>query len=155
MEANLHALLGLHAVGVGRALDMGVIDLDPAPPATWADDWQSAFALHLQCPFRVTYESRVILGSADLAWLEHEVHDTSDADGERTMYDYMADRVDATFMELRPRVTAMKVTSFGDLHIELEREFRVQAFPVGSGRVEAWRFLRRNGEHVVFPPDDK
>ncbi|MGP3956222.1 hypothetical protein ACTWPT_09525 [Nonomuraea sp. 3N208] len=155
MEASLHALLGLHAVGVGRALDMGIIDFDPAPPDTWADDWRSAFALHLQCPFRITYESRVILGSADLAWLEREVRGTGETESERTMYDFMADRVDATFTELRPTVTAVRVSPFGDLHVDLEREFTVQAFPAGSGRAEAWRFLRRGAEHVVFPPDEQ
>ncbi|WP_344483906.1 hypothetical protein [Nonomuraea monospora] len=146
--------MGLHAVGVGRALNMGIVDFDPAPPHALTDDWRSAFALHLQCPFRITYESRVILGSGDLAWLEKDVRHAGETDSERTMYDYMADRVDATFAELRPTVTAARVSPFGDLRVELEQEFMVEAFPVSSGRAEAWRFLHRNAEHVVFPPEE-
>ncbi|MCK2213383.1 hypothetical protein MF672_006185 [Actinomadura sp. ATCC 31491] len=76
----------------------------------------------------------MILGSADLAWLESDVRGTGGTGSERTMYDFMADRLDATFAELRPVVA--------------------EAFPVSSGRAEAWRFLRRNAEHVVFPPEE-
>lgn len=123
---------------------MGIIHFDPAPSDALTDDRWSAFALHLQCPFRITYRSRVILGSADLAWRESE----------RTMYDFMADRVDATFAERRPTVTTVRISPFGDLHVELDQEFTVEAFPVSSGRAEAWRFLQRNVEHVVFPPEE-
>ncbi|MER7367268.1 hypothetical protein [Nonomuraea wenchangensis] len=133
---------------------MGIIEFDPAPSDALTDDRWSAFALHLQCPFRITYRSRVILGSADLAWRESEVRDTGRPDSERTMYDFMADRVDATFAELRPTVTTVRVSPFGDLHVELDQEFTVEAFPVSSGRAEAWRFLQRNAEHVVFPPEE-
>ncbi|MEZ7127695.1 hypothetical protein ACBR40_20385 [Nonomuraea sp. AD125B] len=88
LEERLRTLLGLHAIGVGRALNMGIIEFDPAPSNTLADDRCSDFALHLQCPFRITYQSRVILGSADLAWRESEVRDTGRPDSERTMYDF-------------------------------------------------------------------
>ncbi|MEU8401972.1 hypothetical protein AB0C28_42895 [Nonomuraea sp. NPDC048892] len=133
---------------------MGIIEFNPAPPDALTDDRWSAFALHLQFPFRITYQSRVILGSADLAWRESDVCDTGKPDSERTMYDFITDRLDVTFAELQPTVTTVRISPFGDLRVELAQEFTVEAFPVSSGRAEAWRFLQRNGEHVVFPPEE-
>ncbi|NRQ38598.1 hypothetical protein HII36_43260 [Nonomuraea sp. NN258] len=155
--AGLRVLLGLRAVGVGRALNLGIVEFDRPSQAALerpADD-RTPFALHLQCPFRIAYEGRIILGSGDIAWREADVRGAQAAGGERTMYDFMADHVDRAFAEVRPAVIAVDVTPLGDLRVELEHQFTVQAFPVVSGRKEAWRFLERAGEHVVFPPEDE
>lgn len=129
---------------VGRAVDMGVIELTGARG--------ESVRIHVQCPFRILGGGTVFLGSHDMRYPQRDAGPDA-FDEFTTMYDKHAAALNTVLGQLRSRVSAVTFGRAGHLAVDGEQGLRLEAFPDCSGPVEAWRVLVRHGEHFGFPPD--
>ncbi len=106
----------------------------------------SEYAIHVQCAFRLARNGSVVLGSDD--------HRRSKGSGDdpETMFDLRAEAIDRSLANT-PHVVVeeIAVAPIGDLTLRLSRGLEIDVFVNSSSPAEQWRFLRRLGEHVVFP----
>lgn len=159
LEAAFEPIIGLHLSGIGRALNMGLFLFGPNVTVfdsrTSTEHIGSAYALHVQCAFRVTRNGRIVLGSDDMLVPAEALREGKNANsegGELSAFDVIAARITAG-IELSPLVVHNVIfAACGDLRVELTDQVAIEAFPMGARPSEAWRFLRRGGDHVVFPP---
>ncbi|GIH68150.1 hypothetical protein [Sphaerimonospora thailandensis] len=151
-QGRLAALMDQPATGVGRALDMGVIEFGDMIKGPGSSSG-SAFALHANCPFRLMMEGRILVGSEDMKWLAKDVMNGFAADDERSVYDIRVERIDEFFVASHPKVWSVNVSSIGDVRLDLEEDLVIEVFAMSSRSSEAWRFFHRYGEHYTFPVD--
>ncbi len=76
---KIQSMVGLTLSGIGRALDMGIFefgeDVEWTNPRTQQVDLGSEYAIHLQCPFRVTRKGRILVGSCDISTVRYVLAD--------------------------------------------------------------------------------
>src|SRR5256885_9637604 len=66
----IQSIVGLSLSGIGRALNMGIFSF--GPDVTWIDSTtretriDSKYAIHVQCPFRLTRNGHTLVGSDDM-----------------------------------------------------------------------------------------
>lgn len=152
-QSRLIALIDQPATGMGRALDMGIIEFGE-PLDEPGRTSSSAFALHINCPFRLVMDGRMLVGSEDMKWLARDVMHGFALDNDRSVYDTRVERIDAVFVTSRPKVRAVNISPIGDVRLDLEDGLLVELFVASSRSSEAWRFFRRHGEHYVFPENE-
>lgn len=149
MAAEVHVdeitriLTGTVAHSVGRAVDMGIVEFH-------GPDGEEVM-VHMQCPFRIVHDAKIILGSADMRYAQKGAGPQA-FDEFRMVYDARTATFNRVLGELRPSVGGVTVGEAGELTVSWEPAFRLEAFPDCSGRIEAWRVLVRGGAHHVFPP---
>lgn len=149
MAAEVHVdeitriLTGTVAHSVGRAVDMGIVEFH-SPGG-------EEVMVHMQCPFRIVHDAKIILGSADMRYAQKGAGPQA-FDEFRMVYDARTATFNRVLGELRPSVGGVTVGEAGELTVSWEPAFRLEAFPDCSGRIEAWRVLVRGGAHHVFPP---
>ncbi|MEU0661520.1 hypothetical protein [Streptomyces lavendulocolor] len=136
-------LTGAVLRSVGRAVDMGVVEL--------TGEQGEDLALHIQCAFRVLREDKVLLGSRDMTYVRNGAE--ADAfDNFTTAYDDRAALLSRVLGGARPKIENVLQSPTGALTLEATGGFRVEVFPDRSAREESWRAFRRDGEHYGFPP---
>ena len=114
------------------------------------------FALHVQCPWRIEHEGRILTGSADYYC---RASDNRDDKWEPGNYrGHLQNEIIGRIMTLDPAtksyfnqgdamvVTRAHCSDFGDIELDLSGEYRLRAFP-SSSQAEEWRLIR--------PDDDK
>ncbi|MFI8388976.1 hypothetical protein [Streptomyces sp. NPDC085540] len=135
-------LEGAEVRSVGRAADMGVVEL--------ASAHGDIVMAHVQCPFRILHEGKALLGSRDMRYPQQGAADDA-FDRFRTVYDARAATLNGILGQLRPRVREVTFGEAGSLTVNWEPGFRLQLFPDCSGSMEAWRVFIRNGQHYGYP----
>lgn len=141
--AEIQRLLqGAKVHSVGRAADLGVVE--------FAGLRGDVINFHIQCPFRILQEGKVILGSRDMRYPQQGAGSES-FEQFRTVYDSRAATLNGIFERLRPAVSEVAFGDSGHLAVGWEPRFRIEVFPDCSGRMEAWRVFRRGGPHYGFP----
>ncbi|MEV0688799.1 hypothetical protein [Streptomyces sp. NPDC050388] len=128
---------------VGRAADMGVVEFDGRGG--------EKLMAHLQCPFRITQDGKIVLGSRDMRHAQKGAGANA-FDELRTVFDARAATLNGILEQLRPSVDGVSVGKAGELTVSWAPAFQLTAFPDCSGQVEAWRVFVRGGVHHVFPP---
>jgi hypothetical protein len=117
--------------------------------------------LHVECPWRILADDRILTGSEDL----HEpAEDGGELDDDDLRFGNLQQKLLGTiFGTYDPAtrslvdetnalvVTAIHADRFGGLDLEIAGGFRLQVFPSGS-REEEWRFISHepNYFHVVL-----
>ena len=128
---------------VGRAVNMGVVEFTGAHG--------EELGLHLQCPFRIVHDDRVLLGSHDMGYPQkgagRDAFDTFS-----TMYDAGAEVLNDLLARAEPQVESVHLGKAGDLALSWGPGVRLEVFPDCSGQEEAWRVLVRGGAHYGYPP---
>jgi hypothetical protein len=146
---KLRVLVSKPFSGIGRSLNMGILCF--GPDIEWQDEGSaqpktvSEYALHVQCPFRVSGGRRVLLGSEDIPQEE------ASSQVDRTIFDEHADRLDAILRERMPQVVGVSMSEFGDIRLDIETGIAIAIFPASARSAESWRFFRRGEDHLVFP----
>ncbi|WP_405674715.1 hypothetical protein OG292_02535 [Streptomyces sp. NBC_01511] len=141
--AEIQRLLqGTKVHSVGRAADLGVIEF-----AGLRDD---VINIHIQCPFRILQEGKVILGSRDMRYPQQGAGSES-FEQFGTVYDSRAATLNGIFERIRPAVAEVSFGDAGHLAVGWEPRFRIEVFPDCSGSMEAWRVFLRGGPHYGFP----
>ncbi|MEV0975479.1 hypothetical protein [Streptomyces sp. NPDC049915] len=138
---NVRRLLtGAEIRSVGRAADMGVLEL--------TGPHGELLGLHVQCPFRIVHGDQVLLGSRDMGY----VRDGAEDDAFATLYDDRAALLNRVLDGARPTVETVHEGAAGALTLEATSGLRVEVFPDRSGGEESWRALARGGPHYGYPP---
>lgn len=137
-------LMGAVVGSVGRAAGMGVVE--------FSGTRGEAVMVHLQCPFRVVQDGKIILGSADMRYAQKGAGEAA-FDEFRTVFDARAAVLNRILGELGPSVEDVTVGDAGELTVQWAPGFRLAVMPDCSGAMESWRVFVRGGVHHGFPPD--
>jgi hypothetical protein len=118
------------------------------------------FALHVQCPWRLVVNDRILTGSAD--YYEAAVEGQEVNLDDRRSGNLQQKRLSEVFSAYDPEtrslmnvtdaliVTAVHSDRFGGIDLELSGGYRLQVFPNGS-RGEDWRFFSpgKDADHFL------
>ncbi|MFF7160706.1 hypothetical protein ACFZBP_04800 [Streptomyces sp. NPDC008086] len=137
-------LRGAVARSVGRAVDMGIVEFH-------GPDGEEAM-IHMQCPFRIVRNGRILLGSKDMRYAQKGAGPHA-FDEFRMIYDARTVTLNGVLGQLHPRVDGVTVGETGELTVNWEQGFRLEVFPDCSGNIEAWRAFVRGDAHYGFPPE--
>lgn len=155
---KLEDLLGLPWWCLGRAADMqwfhfGARKTLPSPRGSPRE--VGDYALHVQAPWRVRAEGKIVLGSKDLSFPSgtsrlDEVPEDFDWKRHPTRLDEVAAALMRHFL---PRnVTDVKYGPCGSLSLTLEGSLTLEVFPDAAVESESWRLFvpgDGDGEHLV------
>lgn len=122
-----------------------------------------AYALHVQCPWRLDGPAKTVTGQGDLwvyagpgerpeNWSYHEGLSLQD---KRFADLFLRDDETRSWINDSDRfvVVAAQQTKRGEVRLDFVNEFAISIFPVGSAS-EAWRFFAPGSDrHLVFPTD--
>lgn len=146
----LHQLLILD---IGRAADLVWLQFgDSSQPEPVA-----SYALHLQCPWRITYEQKIIVGSADM------YRPCSDYGGDIDLFEWdiagtnaLDEKVNLHFHlnKLQWEVERILTDHYGGFIICFSNGYQLEAFTHETSDAELWRLLmRREEQHFVVNGD--
>jgi hypothetical protein len=113
------------------------------------------YALHVQCPWRITLEDKIIVGRGDMfgdILLKQNNTPACDVDWNKGN---TFDGIVKEFLLNESRQLMVQIVSVGhagSLTILLEGNYRLEIFPYDSSEDEHWRFFKPHaGEpHLVF-----
>ena len=150
-------LLDRPFVGSHRAADMEIFLFGEPEILTDREGRQhlgSPFALHLQCPWRITARGQIVVGSADLTSPRSGIEDDS-FDPNVLGASRRDELLEAYFFprDREPRlVRTVVANAAADLTVRLDDGSALEVFTTASRGFEheSWRFLRRFGQHVVL-----
>ncbi|MBL7495835.1 hypothetical protein I6A84_24080 [Frankia sp. CNm7] len=134
----MNLLVGVRFLSVGRALDLVIFSFAPkdGPP--------ESVRLHVKCPCRIRHREWLLLGAGDLAYFNAD---------QQTLFDRRAAKLNEILDCHQVEVEGVKCGPAGSLALDFADEFKIEAFPYSSKKVEAWRVLRVGGEHLGYPED--
>jgi len=161
IEKELAVLIGEPLSGCSRAAAMQTFGFGP----TRAEfGWRgrpvvrSAYALHLQCPWRLTdADEHVVVASGDIIVpADGEYDDDFDWDSEQSWRDRVLDNLTTAWRSAAPTVTAIEADAGGGVAVSFDNGFRLEVFPnMSAPDAELWRFLRYGSDdpHFVWTAD--
>jgi hypothetical protein len=159
VSAVLGRLLGLQLAIARDAADMKVFHFGAIRPHGSGKGTVGQYALHVQCPWRIVGNDRILTGSRDF-------HEPPEENGEIDPENWQSGnlqlrRLGQLFQLPDPGtrswingtnqllVAAIHCDDFGGVEVELSGGFRLQIFPTGS-RAEDWRFFEPGkNQHLV------
>ena len=110
------------------------------------------YALHIQCPWRITLGNSVVVGRGDIFCTPEETNEPPPDD-----FDWQTgnrfDRVVLQLFQNESRqftVRAVEAGEAGSLAIGLEDGYKLEIFPHDSDSVEHWRLLKPHTEEAHF-----
>jgi len=110
---------------------------------------KTEYALHVQCSWRISKESTIILGNNDVySLVDNSIEDDWDISG-NNMFDKM---VNDKILPLLPiKVLGVVCNKIGDIEITFETGIVINIFVNSSEPIEEWRFINNlSGEHLVY-----
>ncbi|MEW9078550.1 hypothetical protein [Terrisporobacter glycolicus] len=113
---------------------------------------KSEYALHIQCPFRISKNNKILLSNYDIyTSIEGSIKDDWDVIG-NNRYDKIVE--DLLIPMLPLKVNKVNFSKIGDIEILLKDNIVINIFVNSSEIAEEWRFINNNtGEHYVFRED--
>lgn len=144
-------LIGKRIVKIGRAADMlwmhfGVLKSYIDYKGREIEKGQ--FAIHVQCPWRILYESDVILGKADMELYGEIEAASAHAVTGLSQFDELKDNVLEEY--LSAPVELISISQTGTLVIQLTNGCTFETFPDSVCHQEFWRFINsEDGRHTV------
>lgn len=142
---RMRALVGYRLAEAVRALDLEMFRFRDGN-----DDPATDYDLHVQCPWRIRSEAKLIVGSEDRFCIE--VFSDSETDPDPPTH---CETAMLQFLENPPAsllVERISADHFAGLQIILSGGFVVEVFPVASRTdedYEHWRLLIPDGSHFV------
>jgi hypothetical protein len=159
LQDRLQRLVGLPLSIARDAADMKIFHFGTIRPHHSGSGSVGAYALHLQCPWRIVTEHAVVTGTSDRFVEAGEGAESCDADpqsgslqGVRLAALLKAyDTSTKSFINATDHLVVASVSSdgYGGADIALSGGYRLQIFPDGS-REENWRFIEVEGWHIVI-----
>jgi hypothetical protein len=147
--------------GTGRAADMQVFafgDLRTDEDARGGSAVTSEFALHVQCPWRISKDARIEVGSEDLFIPSDPTEDDESFEptgSAENLRDRLLDGLLSDVPESSRRVTGVEADEVGGLRVHMAGGYTLGLFPADSlmegSRAEKWRLLQPSGPmpHLV------
>ncbi len=159
VKSNLSSLLGLPISIARDAADMKVFHFGKIRPHPSGKGTVGEFALHVQCPWRLVTNDRILTGSADFyePVVEGEEVDTDDHQSGnlqlkrlQQVFGSYDEKTRSLINETEPRtVISVHSDQLGGIDLELTGGFRLQVFPDRS-RGESWRFFAPANDEAHF-----
>jgi hypothetical protein len=146
---HLRPLIGLRLSASYRAADMRVFHFGRMHVI--GGGAVGEYALHVQCPWRIETEDRIITGHDDLFLPAEETEDFDweswDWDGGETLQDRL---VSDFLAKTEPSVQDLNTDRYGGAKLSLSGGYSLVLFPADS-QGEDWRVFKPNseGEHFV------
>jgi hypothetical protein len=147
---SLSKLISLPLSIARDAADMKNFQFGAIRPHPSGKGTVGSFALHIQCPWRLTQDEHIVTGADDY-W------EPAEADGEVDLEDWRGGNLQRKRLsEILSGASELVVRSvvaddFGGFELFLSGGFRLQVFPGGS-RGEYWRFFQPGSleSHLVI-----
>ncbi len=153
VHKHLSLLHQLSILDIGRVADLVWFkfgdSMQPEPVAS--------YALHLQCPWRITYEQKIIVGSADM------YRPRSDYEEDIDLFEWdivgtnaLDEKVNLHFHlnKLQWEVERILTDHYGGFMICFLNGYQLEAFTHETSDAELWRLLmRREEQHFVVNGD--
>ena len=159
LEDCLQVLVGLPLSIARKAAGMTIFHFGAVRPHPSGKGTVGAYALHIQCPWRLIANDAVLTGTADSFVGPSEGLEIDDADVRSGNLQAVRigsllqgyDEVTRSFVNTTGQlvVTDAHADAFGGADLALSGGYRLQIFPDGS-RGEDWRFMELQGRHVVI-----
>jgi hypothetical protein len=159
IESTLSVLVGLPLWAVGKASSMAWFQFGArvhAPTPRSPDRITGEYALHLQCPWRITEKGEIRFGSHDIFRPRDPSLPSDDESVDRpgcSWFDRRAEEFNSA-AEARPlRVRLVTADPFGGFALQLDRGVSLEVFPDSSAypqTAEHWRLLRPGADSPHF-----
>jgi hypothetical protein len=159
LQAALQALVGLQLSIAHDAASMKVFHFGDIRLHTSGKGTVGAYALHIQCPWRIVSYEGVVTGASDRFAPPCEGADVDDEDarsGNLQLVRIAAllkgyDTSTKSHVNSTDELVVTSVTSdkYGGAELLLSGGYRLQIFP-DSSQEEDWRFIDLEGRHVVI-----
>ena len=138
---------------IGRAADMLWIGFGEKTEKIFPNGktkQRHAYSLHLQCPWRIVDNSKVILGSYDMyiTKCENDEYEYASGDDFNTIFDENAKLFNKDIFPLN--VLKVQLDAIGNIKIEFQHNYYLEVFIHSSIEKEFWRFIETaEDEHIV------
>ena len=143
-EAAISKITNLEWTGLGRAADLVWLTFGSA--VKWRNYKgelvdRSQYALHLQCPFRISLQGTAKLGSSDVSLsADDQVADSSSLLPKKaTAFDVKAAAITSDIG--LSKVASAAVSGLGDIYIGFENGLVLETLAVASDDSESWRII--------------
>ncbi len=156
---ELTALIGLKLSIARNAADMKVFHFGDIRPHASGRGTVGAYALHVQCPWRIVTEAAVLTGSGasyapPFEGVEIDDEDKRSGNLQRVRLNSLLEGFDAATQSHINMTSDLVVQTasadrFGSIEIGLSGGYTLQVFPDGSVG-EEWRLIQTGGAHLVF-----
>lgn len=149
---SLNILIGKKVQSICRTcdlIDIGFGELVYKYNARGKEIVVPTYALHLQCPFRISNANGIITGSDDLFVSSSEIENAVDLSKKNVcVLDYQLARNESIIKN--GIVNNIEISKYGDLNIYLS-DYVISIFPASSTDGESWRFFRTGKEdkHLI------
>ncbi|HTW32771.1 MAG TPA: hypothetical protein VMD76_13910 [Candidatus Sulfotelmatobacter sp.] len=157
IENSMTALVGLPLWAVGRAADLAWFQFGSRRAVKgWKGEEKivGEWALHVQCPWRITRAETIVTGRGDIFCTPEETNEPTPADfnwekGNR--FDRIAEQLFGDGSH-EFSVQCIELGDAGAIEIRLEHDYKLQVFPQDSESAEHWRLFRPyvDERHLVF-----
>ncbi|GAA3586851.1 hypothetical protein [Kribbella ginsengisoli] len=127
---------------VGRAAGTGIVKLFGT---------EGELIIHIQCPFRMVRDGRILVGSADMNFSLESAGDDA-FDNFDTLYDARVCDINEIVQKFNLEVSGVSLDGAGGLVLTWAEELFLEIFPNSSRETEAWRVFYLDGAHYGYPP---
>jgi hypothetical protein len=154
IQRSISALVGLPLWAVGRAADLAWFEFGDRRTVLGKEQLVGDYALHIQCPWRMTLGDKIITGRGDIFCTPEESEEPNPTD-----FDWQTgnrfDRIVAVLFDHESRqftVQGVQAGDAGSLVLELEDGYKLEVFPHDSEGGEHWRFFKpySTDPHFVY-----
>ena len=157
VQAALQSLVGLPLGRIGRAADLLWVQfgaLRELPGRNGGTKTVGEWALHIQCPWRVTLSSRIVIARGDcFRQADSDEPYDWDATGE-SRFDRLAAHLNHQLEASAPRVVKVAVDAVNGFSLDLDGGYTFDVFPAESTEsdTEHWRFFQpgMDGKQLIF-----
>jgi len=154
MENILNSLVGLEFSGSSRTANMECFKFGEL--TNEGNKIFGKFALHIQCPWRITNSEEIIVASDDLfEQPENLTEYIPEFDWDKPNGNYRDQKLKEFFENNSNKVLKTELNLYGDLNITFEKEIKLTLFPSLSKKSdysEYWRIFEssKDSNHYVF-----
>lgn len=157
IQNAVNVLVGLPMWSLGRATDLVWFEFGTRRTVKdhkGEDKEVGDYALHVQCPWRITSADSILIGRGDIFCTPEQTNEPTPAD-----FDWQKgnrfDRIVQQLLQPESRefvVRAVQTGGAGSLAVGFENGYTLEIFPHDSESGEHWRFFRpyTDEPHLVF-----
>jgi hypothetical protein len=158
IQNAVNVLVGLPMWSLGRAADLVWFEFGNRRTVKGYKGEEKEvgdYALHVQCPWRITSAESILIGRGDIFCTPEETNEPTPAD-----FDWQkGNRFDRIVQQLLAHesrrhfiVQAVEAGGAGSLAVEFEYGYTLETFPHDSESGEHWRFFKpfTDEPHLVF-----
>lgn len=152
IQKELEVLVGKKIKYIYRScdlIDIGFGELKHRQNASGKDVVVPTYALHIQCPFRISSVNGIITGSDDLFVSLSDPESVVDLSCKTVCV--LDERLECIANKIKDEVVdRIVINEYGDLYLYFS-DYSIAVFSANSMEMESWRFIElgNNGKHII------